>query len=607
MFNQSILSDIRDRIPIVAFINERVPLKKAGRNYKGLCPFHQEKTASFMVSDEKQIFHCFGCGEGGDIFKFLMKYEGLSFAESMRTLAERAGVTLPQDVIGKGPDEELLRKKKWAYRLNEIAAEYFRDRLISDSGRQARNYLKSRGIKDEIWTQLFLGYAEKGWDGLVRHLEEKKAPLSLAAELGLIKKRSQSPSQNGSDGYYDFFRSRLMFPIISPRGEVLGFSGRVLDEQDKEAAKYLNSPDSLVYHKSNCVFGLHLAADAIRKDDRLILVEGNIDLISLFQAGVQNVVAPLGTAFTGGHIRLLKRYTRNMVVIFDGDEAGIKAANRALPLFIEEGLTPRAVALPKGEDPDSFVRKSGVDKIKNLIGEAPTLFEHVIDIVASQSTNDTAGRIQAMQQIIPLLRKVAEPVELGMYRGYAAKRLHVKEEIIRESLQHNVKAYLSKKAPLQRSDAAVGQPKQPVERNSAQTAERLLIETMIGKPHLIPKIWGKIAPGQFSDRSCRTIAEIIVDEQRQGDAFNLNRLLDRIADPDLAVDLRSIALNGQQMDEGEAQTIIEDCLASMEKRPLTEKIEQVNEAIREAESEGNEELLFELLAKKRDLAAAVIK
>lgn len=343
MFNQEILGDIRDRIPIVSFIGERIPLKKAGRNYKGLCPFHQEKTPSFMASDEKQIFHCFGCGEGGDIFKFLMKFEGLSFAEAVRQLADRAGVMLPKDAFAKDPDEEMARKKKWCLRVNQVAAEYFFNALKGPSGGVARNYLKSRGILDETWTQLFLGYAEKGWDGLIRHLEEKKVPLELAEELGLLKRKSDSK------GYYDFFRDRLMFPIISQRGEVIGFSGRALDANDKEAAKYLNSPDSLIYHKSNCVYGLNAAADAIRKTDQVILVEGNIDLVSLHQAGFKNVVAPLGTALTSGHIRLLSRYSKNVVVIFDGDEAGSKASTRALPLFIEAGLTPRAVAMPDGE------------------------------------------------------------------------------------------------------------------------------------------------------------------------------------------------------------------------------------------------------------------
>jgi len=589
MFDQQILGDIRDRVPIVSFIGERIPLKKAGRNYRGLCPFHQEKTPSFMVSDEKQIYHCFGCGEGGDVFKFLMKFEGLTFAESVRQLAGRAGVSLPKDAFSKDPDEEIARKKKWCYRLNQIAAEYFQALLSGPSGAAARNYLKSRDIFDETSTQLFLGYAEKGWDGLIRHLEEKKVPIELAAELGLVKKRS------GSDGYYDFFRGRLMFPIISPRGEILGFSGRALDESDKEAAKYLNSPDSVIYHKSNCVFGLNLAQDAVRKSDQLILVEGNIDLVSLYQSGIKNVVAPLGTALTSGHIRLLARYSKNVVVIFDGDDAGSKAAVRALPLFIAADLTPRAVAMPKDEDPDSFVKKHGAQELKTLLDNAPTLFEHVVDVIAAGTTGDTAGRIAAMQKIIPLLKEVDDEVALGIYRGYAAKRLKIKEEILRDALRKSSGGRFFK----------VNQPAATPHKEGEATfrAERLLIETIIAKPDLVPLVYERLKPDQLSDRSCRTIAELIIREHEAGGEINFTRLLDGIADPELALDIRSIAMGTKFADETDAKQVALDCLDAIEERPVTEKIEQINEAIRDAESEGNENLLLELLAKKRDLKA----
>ncbi len=591
MFDQAILSDIRDRIPIVSFIGERVPLKKAGRNHKGNCPFHQEKTPSFMVSEEKQIFHCFGCGEGGDVFKFLMKFEGLSFAEAVRQLAERAGVSLPKDAFSKDPDEEMARKKKWCFRLNQVACEYFRGILAGPSGAGARNYLKSRGIFNETSTQLFLGYAEKGWDGLIRHLEEKKVPLALAEELGLLKRKSDQK------GYYDFFRDRLMFPIVSQRGEVVGFSGRALDAADKEAAKYLNSPDSLIYHKSNCVYGLNVAADAIRKTDQVILVEGNIDLVSLYQAGFKNVVAPLGTALTSGHIRLLARYSKNMVVIFDGDEAGSKASIRALPLFIEAGLTPRAVAMPDGEDPDSFVRKNGAEKLRERLDAAPTLFEHAIDRISLKAGDDTAGKVRAMQQLVPLMNEIKDPVELGIYRGYAAKRLKLKEEIIREALKGGVKGVKKEGA----------KPKDAPRKNVTIVAEKLLVETMIGAPHLVEAVAGRISPDQLSDSSCRTIAELVFNEFRTGGEFNFSRLLETVADAELETELRQMAMNTANLDQDEARQIVDDCIETIERKPITEKIEQVNEAIRGAESEGNETLLFELLAKKRDLAAQVMK
>nr|HPM42139.1 DNA primase [bacterium] len=300
MFSKQLLADIKDRTSIVGYIGERVPLKRAGRNYKGCCPFHNEKTPSFNVSDEKGIFHCFGCGEGGDVIQFVMKFDGLSFAEAVRHLAGRAGVEIPAalDPREAEKEEESSRKKRYMLRINEIARDWFMGRLVdAKAGAAARKYLQDRGISEEIWKQHFLGYADNSWDALLHHLEEKRAPRDLAEELGLLKRRE-------GGGCYDFFRDRIIFPIVSARGEVLGFSGRAL--RADEGAKYINSPDSLIYHKSNCVYGMNRAQGPIRAADNAVLVEGNVDLISLHQAGVENVVAPLGTALTAGHVRLLK-------------------------------------------------------------------------------------------------------------------------------------------------------------------------------------------------------------------------------------------------------------------------------------------------------------
>jgi DNA primase len=603
MFNQEILGDIRDRLTISAFIGERIPLKKAGRNFKGLCPFHQEKTPSFMVSDEKQIFHCFGCGEGGDVFKFIMKYEGLTFAEAVQQLAERAGVALPADAFKKdpAPDAENAKKKKWLYRLNQVVAEYYHESLKGKNGAPARNYLISRGILEENWTQHFLGYAEKRWDTLVRCLVEKKIPLELALELGLIKKRaSVSEDASPEDKYFDFFRNRLMFPIVSSRGEVIGFSGRALEEDDDQV-KYLNSPDSIIYHKSNSVYGLNVAQQAIRKEDRLIIVEGNIDLISLHQNGVKNVVAPLGTALTTGHLRLLSRYSKNMILVFDGDDAGFRAARRALPLFIEMNLVPRAAAMPAGEDPDSFIRKKGAPAFLDLVNNAPLLFEHIVDKMAVSAVNDTAGRIEVLKNMIPVLADVSDPIERGLYRGYLAKRLRVKEEVVDEALRGGLKK-TSFKTSKDKSAETI-----PAKNLSDAKAERLLIETMIKVPDAAAKVFGHISAEDFADRWCRTVAQVLKEETAREGRVNVSRMLDNIADTDMAAELRTIAVEENDLDAEEAGRLIEDCIAAINRRRLARDIEDVNERIKEAEAEGDESKLFELLARKRDLAAAIAR
>ncbi|MFH1874255.1 MAG: DNA primase [Pseudomonadota bacterium] len=597
MFNQAILNDIRDRISIVTFVGERIPLKKAGRNFKAPCPFHEEKTPSFIVSDEKQIFHCFGCGEGGDIFKFLMKYEGLNFAEAVLQLAQRAGVVIPEDDFKKGnlPGAEVAQKKKQLFRVNQLAAQYFQRNLQTSAGIVARNYLESRGFKkEENWTQLFLGYAENDWESLVKFLRSQNVPLELASELGLIRQKQNTSGRQNT--YYDFFRQRLMFPIISNQGEILGFSGRTLDVENSEAAKYLNSPDSLIYHKANSVYGLNLAQDAIRKKDQVILVEGNIDFVSIYLAGVRNVVAPLGTALTSGHIRLLGRFTKNMVLVFDGDEAGKNAAKRALPLFVEMGFLAKAVALPQAEDPDSFIKKYGVEKLQQLIDNAPTLFEQVVNFTQAHYSSDMAGKIEVMRRMVPVLREVKEPAEKSMYAIFLANKLKVKEEVIQNALKTGLE---QQKLPNQKPNRLT---KHVAEKNNQAKAQRLLVETMVARPELVDKIFKTLSPEDFTDEWSHLVAKLFYEHRNQED-FNLNDVLTEVADQELATQLRALAMQGCDLEFRDVNQLVEDCLGAIRKCAWDQDIEQMNRQIRLAEDQGNESLVFELLAKKRDLIA----
>src|SRR3989338_3421458 len=283
MFPQQLLDEIRGRLSIVTVVGEHVPLKKAGRNFKGHCPFHQEKTASFMVNEEKQIYHCFGCGDGGDIFTFLMKIDGLSFVETVKELAGKCGVKLPTPDKGSTPekDADLSRRRQWGTRLNQITMEFFSENLWGKNGARAREYLKKRGLSESFAREHQLGYALDDWSVLAGHFKEKNVPLPLALDLGLIKQREKG------DGYYDFFRDRLIFPIFSHRGECVGFGGRTLGD---DPAKYLNSSDSILYSKTRQVYGLNWAKEEVREKDRAIFVEGYIDLLSLRLVAIKNVV-----------------------------------------------------------------------------------------------------------------------------------------------------------------------------------------------------------------------------------------------------------------------------------------------------------------------------
>lgn len=595
MYNRSILNDIRDRVSISSFIGERVQLKRAGRNMKGLCPFHNEKTPSFNVSDEKGIFHCFGCGEGGDIFKFAMKFDGISFSEAVKFFAGRAGVELPrvEDPALKAAEDESARRKRLYLRVNEIARDYFISRLNeSQTGAKAREYLQLRGISDEFSTQLFLGFAENSWEGMVGHLQEKKVPLELAAELGLVKQRD-------GGGYYDFFRNRLMFPIVSHKGEVLGFSGRSLGGGD-EGAKYINSPDSALYHKSNCVYGLHIARQAIRDEDCVILVEGNIDAATLQQAGIKNAVAPLGTALTAGHLRLLKRYTRNHTIIFDGDAAGVRASMRALEVFIEEGLCPRTVALPPGEDPDSIVRKEGAAEFLKRVANAKSLFEHFVDLTIAENGADASGKVAGISKIVPMLKMVTDPAERGVYRRYAARRLDVDEQ----SLEMSVAAHRSFAV---RTDKPAEATKVTAQKDGIvmSSAEKILVEILLSRPALAQNVFAEIDPEAFDDEWCRTAARLVKDIFARDGKLRLDDMVAEIEDAELASQILQMSLEAEKYEDDEVEELIKDCAARIKQRPLAGQLEKINEEIRSAESEKKDERLFELLAEKKELSKKI--
>lgn len=587
MYSKSILSEIRDRISIASFIGERIPLKRAGRNMKGLCPFHNEKTSSFMVSDDKGIYHCFGCGEGGDIFRFVMKFDGIDFAESVKFLAGRTGIELPKETYDpkqKDKEDAALQKKRYAFRINEIARDYFHGLLVEqNSGAAARSYLEGRGIKKEFFTQLFLGFADNNWEGLAAHLKKKGAPLDLAAELGLVKQRD-------GGGYYDFFRNRIIFPIVSPRGEILGFGGREFGEET--GAKYLNSPDSIIYHKSNCLYGLDRAKDAIRSEDRAVFVEGYMDQVMLAQNGIINAVAPLGTALTTGHLKLISRQTRNLVVVFDGDEAGKRATMRSLEIFLEIGLSPRVAPLPAGEDPDTLVRKEGEKKFRKRIEDAVSLFEYFVDQVIGDEGSDASGRVAASGRIVPILKLVSDPTERSIYRRYAAQRLNVDEKSLEKSIGFGT-GELVKQKKFDKTNLYI------------RNAERLLIESLLGKPEIAEAVFTKISPEDFEDDWYKTIAAILLSRWREEGTLNMGELIESLSDLELASELRKMSIENSSPDENEIKELVGDCIIKLKERPKILRLATINDEIRQAEMTGDEDRLMELLTEKKTLAGQI--
>jgi DNA primase len=398
------LQVVRDRVDIVDLVGRYVSLKKAGRSHKGLCPFHHEKTPSFVVTPERGTWHCFGCGEGGNAFAFLMRHENLTFPEAVRSLAAEIGIEIPETESGeRGVLEGVLR-------ANALAQEYYQRSLAGEEGRAARDYLAGRGLSAEETTRFGLGFAPDRWEGVVEVLRRAHIPGEVAERAGLARARP-------SGGHYDLLRGRVVFPIQDARGRVIAFGGRAMAAgQDP---KYLNSPESPVFRKREAFYGLPQALEPMRRSDRAIVVEGYFDQLALVQAGLGEAVASCGTALSEEHAKSLSRRTRNVVLLFDGDEPGQRAMLRALEVMLPAGLRVRAAALPGGADPDDFLRREGAEALRQLVDSAPPALEVAITRAAAAGCRTPWERADAVRAMTPLLVLVPDPVE----RGEFARRL----------------------------------------------------------------------------------------------------------------------------------------------------------------------------------------
>jgi DNA primase len=421
--------EIKSRINIVDFIGKRVTLKKTGRNYKALCPFHNEKTPSFIVSPERQTFHCFGCGKGGDIFAFVMEYDHVDFVEALEELAEITGVKLTRRV-GETPEAKLKQK---IFEVNHLASEYYLYILTKHKlGEKAREYLKHRGVSDKSISTFSLGYSPNSWDTMSSYLKKKGYEAALLEQAGLTIARA------GAGGYYDRFRGRVMFTLRDHRGNVVGFSGRVLDPTAKEA-KYINTSETPVYIKGNVLYGLDVTKGAIQKANEAIVMEGELDLISSFQAGIGNVVAIKGSALTEGHVNLIRRYTERLAFALDSDMAGDAASRRGIEIADRAGLDMRVVILPSGKDPDDAVRENPA-AVKKAIKNAIPIYDYFISSAIKRFDATSAfGKKKVSEELLPILAKIENPIVQGHYIKKLAKTLDTSEETVVESMRRLTK------------------------------------------------------------------------------------------------------------------------------------------------------------------------
>lgn len=571
------IAEIKGACNIVHLISEYVSLKKYGANFRGLCPFHAENEPSFTVSEAKQIFHCFGCNTGGNAFTFLMKFEHLSFPEAVKKVAGKYGIALPSRELTPR-ERKIAGEKDGLFALNERAASYYSGLLNSREGDGARTYLAERRITPDTIRTFKLGYASPAWDGLLLHLKAKGIPLEAAHGLGLLKR-----GKNNS--WYDGFRNRIIFPIADYNGRIIGFSSRALDNG---GAKYINSSDSLIYKKSASLYGLHAALPSIRKEDTAVLVEGNFDLVSLHQHGITNAVATLGTALTDSHIKLLKRFTGSIVLAFDSDDAGRKAAIKSLPLFLQNGISPRMIELPSGTDPDSFIHREGESSFRTLIERSLPLVQcFIVRALQKRNPANIGGTLTAIRETVPVLSLLKDNTERNLYIQKVAQDLNVPEQIIRAEL--SAAGHPAPEAACPPADLPAGR----------DLAEELLLQVMLLHPDLIPRVRESRILPHLKDPELKRIALCLVelfDAKRPTEA---DSLINSVEDQNLKNIVSRLVMKGECIvDPMKALT---GSMQKIKAADIEREIRLVNNKIREAEAGNDVSAIQHFLSCKQQL------
>ena len=552
--HQSAKEEIKRAADIVQVIGQFVQLKKAGKDFKGLCPFHAEKTPSFTVSSDKQIFHCFGCKKGGDIFAFWMDYHGLTFPEALKDLAERYNI----QITGKFSTAEEKKRstlRETLFKINETAALYFQQAL-SNTAREnpAADYLEKRALSKEIISEFRLGYAPDTWNGIVDYLRKHKIDLEKAAQAGLIVPR------NGG-GYYDRFRGRVMFPIIDMRGKVVGFGGRVLDDS---LPKYLNTPETPVFHKGEFPYGLHASFKAIRQKGSAVIVEGYMDLLALRRHGLEEVVATLGTALTDQHIRKIKGYAKEAVVVFDPDEAGRKAALRSLPLFLNEGLPARAVVIPDGHDPDSFVNTNGLPEFLKLLDSAPSMFDFFLDQKLTQDNSDIEGKVKVLKEILPVLSQLRNAAQRSLYVGRLSERIGIKEEVVLSEL----KAFKQDRPGGALERGLKGRLTGPT--LDKKIGDIQLLNLLVHHPKTVTALMDSGCKALLSDDTASKVVEAIFAKYRREGQFSPENIEETLDNDDVRIRLREVMVANSIYSDQEVKQAVEEIREKARQKRLSD-------------------------------------
>ena len=569
--------EVRKAADIIEIIGQYVQLKKRGQNYIGLCPFHSERSPSFTVNQDKQIYHCFGCGRGGDVFSFWMEYHNLSFPQSLKDLAERYNIELPR--YGSLRDErEKAELRELLFKTNGLAADYFHTVLVrSPEGKPGRDYFSRRGISRETISKFKLGYAVNKWDGLINYLRTKNISLDAGAKAGLLVSKKDG-------GYYDHFRGRIIFPIFDLNHQVIGFGGRVLDDS---LPKYINTPETPLYHKGYSLYGLDSAFRNIREEGLAIIVEGYMDMLALRQHGISNVVATLGTAFTSNQIRRLKGYTKEVIVLFDPDDAGREAALKSFPLFLNEGVSAKVLVLPQGEDPDSFVNRYGADEFRGLLKGAVPIFDFYLDQALAHMDASVDGRIKLLSEVLPIFMDVESGATRLLYAHRLSEKAGINEAIIWEELRHRED---------QRSETR-GTPQLKSRLLADQDPRRYgsdlqFLNLLVHYPETIGAFKGKEWELIVSDPEIVQIIRVLMERFPCGG--DLDRIEEFLDSPIAREQLRAILMSKPFY----GKELVNQAVSEFAKKIAKSKISQ---SISHAKAEGDMETLNRLLKAKQGL------
>ncbi len=572
LISDDIINQIRDRIDIADIVGHHVSLTRAGQNLKGLCPFHQEKSPSFTVSPSRQIFHCFGCGAGGNVFSFLTRITGASFPEVVRDLGRKVGIEV-QESVGPNPQAAQFGRIE---QVNQAASAWFHKNLQeTKAGEPARNYLAERGIEPATITRFAIGVALGEWEGLIKALTQQGFTAGDLAAAGLTVAREQAGK--GATGYYDRFRARVMFPIVDLRKRVVGFGGRTLGDG---TPKYLNSPDTPLFKKGQTLFAFDQAREAIARTKTVIVVEGYFDAIALHQAGMTHTVATLGTALTTEHIQALRRFAANVVLLFDPDAAGVRAALRGLDLFVNSGLGVKVVTLPDGDDPDTYVRKAGAEAFARLEASAPSLLDYALEhSVKAAEAGSLEGRIRSVDEILRILQKSEHPIEREERLRVVAERLGINQQRL-----------------IERYPALVGEQRKPTSLPMPASTSAS-VPTFKGVPEerdlVFLLLQGKLSPADirrlkpelFSIPACQKLVTCALAHLGTDGRVAVRAFLDAaMQDPDCEALATEFSLRDDHFDD--LSEHIKGCLDQLDRKRFEATMRELISRLKGAEREG---------------------